>query len=89
MADDVKDVGAPEGMLKAYLMEEGDIRIGVAADLPGYILLYVPKAEAALAIPLKMGYNLHDLLCAAIATLSEIEEGGTKEELPQDKKSWN
>ena len=87
MSEDVKD---PEKFIKAFILGEGDIRVGISqSELPGHVLLFVPRAGAALAINLAAANALHDSLCAAISTLDETTEIDGEAKIPIDKAKWN
>ena len=80
----------PEGMLRTFKVNMGDVLVGISKELPEMVIMHIVPAEIALAIPLEMAYNIHDGLCSAINIL---DQGASLDldslEVPDDPKEWN
>lgn len=86
----MSDEKVPENMLKTFIMQDGDIRLGITKDMPGHVIMHILPADVALAIPLEAAAKLHDTLCNALEAVAILEGGPKKaEEIPVDPKQWN
>lgn len=55
--------------LGVYVMEMGDIRVGLTGNSDAPIVLVVEKAEVGFGLSLDIALNLHDALCGAIGMM--------------------